>query len=133
MDHAHIQIVCTQAAQLVGKALPHLRHVPGALILPVLPDGAEMSLEDKAVPPSRQGPAQAVPDVGIRGVEVDAADAGGIHHIHHLHHLLRRLAHESLAAHADLAHLDPGAAQCTLLHSNLLLYVGLIGFPCHPA
>ena len=43
-DHTDLQAVRAQAVQLVRKTLPHLRHVPGALVLPGLPDSAQMAL-----------------------------------------------------------------------------------------
>ena len=116
VDHADIDIVCTQAAEEVGIAGSDLLQVPGALVLPVLPGGADVALDDKLLPPARQSPAQLVPDLGVRDIAVQAVSPGGLHDVQKLLDLGIALSGVALTAHADLAHLDAGAAQCAVLH-----------------
>ena len=121
MDHADFHMVRLQPPELVLEALPDLGDVPGPLVLPVLPDGAEVGLEDELLPPPPEGPAQIRAEVRIGRIEVDAVDARRLADVQPLRSLLRVLLQKALAAHADLAHPDAGAAQCTVSHMIFLL------------
>ena len=116
VDHADVDEAGVQQAEHVLKASLYLCDVPGAQVLAIFPDGAQVGLEDKLVPPALQGAAQVGPHVRIGGVQVDAVDAQLLHLIHKRQDLLIALVHQALAAHSDLADRQPGAAQCTVVH-----------------
>ena len=124
MDHADLRVVRLQPPELVVKALPHLRQVPGALVLSVLPDGAEVGLEDKFFPPAPQGPAQIGAELRIGGVQVDAVDPARLHGVHQLLHLRIGLVHKALTAHADLADQQACPSQLTIFHTVFLPQIG---------
>ena len=44
MNHTNFHMVCAQALQLILESLPHLFDFPGALVLAVLPNGAQVGL-----------------------------------------------------------------------------------------
>ncbi len=45
VNHTNFHMVCAQALQLILESLPHLFDFPGALVLAVLPNGAQVGLE----------------------------------------------------------------------------------------
>ena len=116
VDHADLRVIGLQPAELIGKARLHLVQIPGALVLPVLPDGAQVGLEDEFLPPAPQRAAQAGAELRVGGVEVDAVDPARLHGVHHFPDLRIALAHKAFAPHADLADQQACAAQLTILH-----------------
>ena len=118
VDHADVDEAGVQQAEHVLKARFYLVDVTGAQVLAVLPDGAQVGLEDKLVPPALQGTAQVGPHVRVGGVQVDAVDPQRFHLVHKFLYLVIAFVHQPLAAHADLADLQPGAAQCTVIHDR---------------
>ena len=124
MDHADLHIVGLQPLELICEALFDLSQFPGALVLPILPDGTQMSLEHEFLPPSPQGPAQVRAKLRVRSVEVDAVDPARLHSIHHFLDLLIGLIHKALTAHADFADQQARAAQLTIFHftASLLFF-----------
>ena len=116
VDHAHVDEVRAQTLQQIPKPGAHLVHVPGALVLAVLPDGAQMALEQEFVPPPLQRAAQAGAHPGVRGVQVDVVDPQALGGVQQGLHQRAAVVHEALAAHADLAHPQAGAAQLSFFH-----------------
>ena len=129
MNHADFHMVRLQPPELVREALPDLRGVPGPLVLPVLPDGAEMGLEDELLPPPPERPAQIGTKVRVGRVEVDAVDPRRLAHVQPFPHLLRGLFQKALAAHADLPHPEAAPAQRTISHILFLLVFSLVRLP----
>ena len=116
MDHADFHMICLQSPELVRKALPDLINFSSALVLAILPDGTQVSLKNKFLPPSPQSPTQVGTHLWIGGIEVYAVDAVGLHFVYKRQDLLVGLIHKSLAPHANLTDADAGAAQCTVYH-----------------
>ena len=50
VDHAQVEVICPQARQQILKGRLDLLHVPCADVLPVLPGGAEVPLDDPPLP-----------------------------------------------------------------------------------
>ena len=84
VDHAHVHPVRPQQAEPLGEIGLRLVQAAGPLILPVLPDGAYVALENKFFPSPLHGAAQVVQQLRLRRVQIDAIDAGGVHEVHHL-------------------------------------------------
>ena len=117
VDHAHVEVIRPQELHHLVKARPGFRHVPCALVLPVLPDRADMGLDIKLVPPPGKGVADGAAHVGIRRVEVEIIDPAGLGQVEQrLRHLAAVLG-KALAAHADLADREPGISQFPILHT----------------
>ena len=121
MNHTNFHMVCAQALQLILESLPHLFDFPGALVLAVLPNGAQVGLEYKFLPPSLEGRPQVGAKVRIRGIQVYAVDPRRLHPVYKLPHRLPGLSHKALAAHANLADQKAGPAQRPIFHSTVPL------------
>ena len=121
MHHANFHMVRLQPPELVLKAGPDLDDVPASFVLPILPDGAEMGLENKLLPPPPKGPAQAPAERRVRRIEIDAVGSRLLQYIQPFAHLLRGLSQESLAAHADFSNPQAGPAQHAVFHMSYLL------------
>ena len=110
MNHADLHPVGFQAGQQVLKPRAHLVDVPGALILFILPDRAQVRLQHKFLPPPPQGTPQLCAHLGVGGVQVNAVYPRCFHLVHQGVHLGRAFPHKALAAHTDLAYPQPTAA-----------------------
>ena len=102
MNHADLQMICLQPLQLVCKAGLYVLDVAGPLILSVLPNRAQMSLQDKLIPPSLQRPAQCVAKIRMGRVQIDAVGPMGFHNVDKILRPFGMLYH-AFTAEADFA------------------------------
>ena len=109
-----------QSLQLVLKSQLDLLQVSGALVLAVLPNGAQVGLENEPGPPPLQGPSQVGTKFGIRRIQIDAVDAAGLHPVHKSFHGFIWLMDQSLAAHPDFTDGKAGSAQGPVFHCGSL-------------
>ncbi len=116
VNHPHVQVAGIQQAQLLLKPRPHFLHLAGAPVLPLVPDGADMPLQDKFFPPSPDGLPHGGAHLRVGGVKVYAVAAPCQEGVQHLPDRLPGFFQKPLASNAHFAHLDAGAAQRSPLH-----------------
>ena len=75
MDHADFHMISMQLSQTILKSSPYFFDLPRALILTVDPHGTQMSLNNKLIPPSFQGFAEVMTEVGIRRIQIKIIDS----------------------------------------------------------
>ena len=119
MDHAHVEIIRLQELHHLLEARPRFLQVPRALVLPVLPDRADMGLDAELLPPPGERIAHRAPHVRIRGVEVEIIDPLRLGQVKQLLRHPAAVLGKAFTAHADFTDLETGIAQFTILrHAN---------------
>ena len=121
VDHAELHVVGAEAREQVFEGGAYEAHVARAHVLPVLPGGADVPLNDPAIARVGEGGAQVAAHVGAGHPAIEDVDALLLAARGHGAHLGGRLLLHPLGAEADLAHHEPGLSQSAVFHEVLLL------------
>ena len=115
VQHAQIEVVHAQAAQLVFERGHRLREVATALVLPVDPAGAEVALHDPLVGMAFHGVAQVVADQRVGHPAVEQVHSALAARLGDRARFLGRPLHP-LGPEPDFAHAQTRRAQFTVFH-----------------
>ena len=116
MDHADIHVIRAEVGEHRFKRGADLIDPAGRAVLPVLPDGAQVRLEDERPPAVPDRPARPALDVGVGGVEVHAVDPVFKGQLEELFGKGVVPEDEALAAQSDLADPQAGFSKFTVVH-----------------
>ena len=116
VDHAQVDVVGAQAGEQVLKGGLHFVHVPGADVLAVLPGGAEVSLDDPALPLPGDGGSDVGAHGGLRHPAVQDVDPLSLAAVDHPFDFLRAVALQPLRSQADLTDHQPRISQRPIFH-----------------
>ena len=130
VDHTQVKIIRPQTRQQILKGRLDLLHVPGADVLPLLPGGAEVPLDDPPLPLPGDGSANIRPHIGLRHPAVQNVDPLGLTAVNDRFYLLRIMALQPLRSKADFADFQPRLPQFSVSHSVLLPFDGTVRQGC---
>ena len=116
VDHPQIYVIRLQPRQQILKSRLYFRQIPRPHILPVLPSGTDVALNDPFLPPSFDGQTDIRADVRFRHPAVQNVDPFLFTGLNDLPYLLRVVALQPLPAQADLADPQAGLSQFSVPH-----------------
>ncbi len=127
VNHAQVDVVRLQPGEQILEGLLHLGHLPGADILPLLPGGAKMPLDNPLLPVALDGVANFGAHLWVGHPAVQDVDAIAFAPLDDGRDLFLVVALQPLGAQAYLTDLQAGAAQFPITHGYSSLRVPIPG------
>ena len=119
MNHSQVDVSAADALKQVLERRFHESHIPGAHILPVLPGGPDMSLDEPLISGRGNGLPDDIPGLGIRHPAVNNIDSLFLCVTNQLDRFLLRVPFQPLASEADLTYHQSCLSKPTFIHKHL--------------
>ena len=116
MYHADLNVVGLKEVEHLVKPRADLVKFTRAFVLPVDPNRSDVRLNDELIAPALERIADGGSDIGIRRIQIEIVNAVCLRAIEKLLSHAEILFGKAFAAHADLADVESGVAECPVLH-----------------